>query len=341
MVQKGYYHGLLGSFLACILVLVGYYFKVTESNSSSEVLEAQYHYQTVDGPIQPLPVLIEANQEWVQLGKALFNSKLLSKDNSISCASCHMLDFGGDDGLPVSLGIENQLGDRNAPTVLNAVFNFRQFWDGRSLDLIEQATGPIHNPKEMASHWDQVIEKLENASEFKQAFEALSPDGVTSSNIVQAITRFEETLITPNAPIDKYLLGDSNALTAQQKRGLEKFVNFGCSSCHQGRNIGGNLYQKLGRIDFVPEELLDDLGRYNITHDEADKHVFKVPSLRNIAETAPYFHTGSITSLEDAVNIMAKAQLGMDLSQDDIDDIVALLKSFSGSKINESYAKVN
>lgn len=225
--------------------------------------------------------------------------------------------------------------------MLNATFNFRQFWDGRSSNLVEQAAEPIHNPKEMASHWPDVIEKLKNTPEFNQAFNTISDKGVTASNIAYAISQFEETLITPDAPIDRYLLGDTNALTQQQQRGLKKFIAFGCSSCHQGRNIGGNLYQKLGRVDHVPPELLNDLGRYNFTKDEADKFVFKVPSLRNVAKTAPYFHTGSVESLEEAVNIMAKAQLGMDLSTDDLADLIALLESFSGSLASDIYAKKN
>jgi cytochrome c peroxidase len=176
------------------------------------------------------------------LGKALFNSPLLSKDNTISCASCHMIDFGGDDGFPVSTGINNSQGNRNSPTVLNTTFNFRQFWDGRARTLAEQTVGPIHNPVEMGSSWDEIIPKVSQDSYFNKAFKTLSADGVTPNNIIKAITTYEESLITPNSPIDNYLLGDKEALTAQQVRGLALFKNYGCSTCHQGRNIGGNIY---------------------------------------------------------------------------------------------------
>ncbi len=318
-------------FVVFLATMITYFFSTQPETDSVQILtDTSYNYTSVQGPIQPIPTTVNVNIQWARLGKALFNSTLLSRDNSIACVSCHLINYGGDDGFPVSTGIDNLTGARNSPTVLNATFNFRQFWDGRSKDLAEQVSGPVHNPIEMGSNWPEVIQKLKQEPQFNRVFLELSPDGVTPSNIIKAITIFEETLITPNAPIDRYLLGDTNALTNQQKRGYDKFIQFGCITCHQGRNIGGNLYQKLGRIDSVPPYLLDDLGLYEITKKTNDRYVFKVPSLRNIAETAPYFHNGSVRTLPEAVTIMAKSQLGVTLREEDIDDLVELLKSFSG-----------
>jgi len=290
----------------------------------------EYEFVSVAGPIQPIPTIKSIDADWLKLGKALFNSPLLSKNNTIACASCHLIGQGGDDGFPVSVGINGSVGDRNAPTVLNSVFSFRQFWDGRSSDLAEQAVGPIHNPIEMGSNFEEVIGKLKQVPEFVKTFNALNPAGITEQAIVQAIVTFEESLITPNAPIDRFLLGDKNALTEQQKIGYQKFVSFGCVSCHQGRNIGGNLYQRIGRITEVPEKLLQDTGRFKLTQNEFDRFVFKVPSLRNINQTAPYFHNGSVATLAEAVTIMAKGQLGIDLKKEDIGDLLALFEAFNG-----------
>ncbi len=318
-------------FVVFLATMVTYFFSTQPEPDNIQILtDTSYNYTAVKGPIQPIPTTINVNTQWARLGKALFNSTLLSRDNTIACVSCHLINYGGDDGFPVSTGIDNLTGSRNSPTVLNAAFNFRQFWDGRSKDLAEQVSGPVHNPVEMGSKWPEIVEKLKQEPQFNHVFLELSPDGVTPANIIKAITIFEETLITPNAPIDQYLMGNTNALSEQQKRGYDKFIQFGCVTCHQGRNIGGNLYQKLGRIDTVPSYLLDDLGLYEITKKPNDRYVFKVPSLRNIAETAPYFHNGSVSTLPEAVTIMAKSQLGVTLSEEDISDLVELLKSFSG-----------
>jgi len=168
---------------------------------------------------------------------------------------------------------------------------------------------------------------------FNESFLALDPQGITTENIVKAITIFEESLITPDSPIDRYLLGDNTALSEQQQRGLGHFINNGCATCHQGINIGGNMYQKLGRVDKIPQILVDDLGKYNITKQEQDRNVFKVPSLRNVADTAPYFHNGAIDNLPEAVRIMALSQLGRDLPENEVEDIVALLQAFSSKVI--------
>jgi cytochrome c peroxidase len=290
----------------------------------------EYDFIEVQGPIQPIPQLKSIDKSWRDLGKALFNSTLLSHDNSVSCASCHVINQGGDDGFPMSIGIKGAVSGRNSPTVLNSTFSFRQFWDGRSSDLAQQVVGPIHNPIEMGSNFPEIISKLNQSAEFVSAFKQISSDGITADAIVQAIVTFEESLITPNSAIDQYIQGNEAALSAQQKKGYDKFIGFGCVSCHQGMNIGGNLYQRIGRISHVPAKLLQDKGRFEITKNKNDEFVFKVPSLRNINRTAPYFHNGSVETLEEAVKIMASGQLGIDLSQQDVEDLLALFEAFNG-----------
>jgi cytochrome c peroxidase len=327
--NKKYYISLVCAFLFCAVFSSVFYIFSSDKKEGKVYTKTVYSFENVQGPIQPIPRNLIIDKNWLVLGKALFHSPLLSKDNTISCASCHMIDFGGDDGFPVSTGINNGQGERNSPTVLNATFNFRQFWDGRASSLAEQAIGPIHNPVEMGSTWNEIIVKLSEDDYFTETFNRLSEDGVTAENIIKAITIYEESLITPNSPIDDYLLGDKNALTEQQIRGLSLFNNYGCSTCHQGVNIGGNIYQKLGRINDIPQILTLDKGRFEVTNERIDEYILKVPTLRNIAETAPYFHNGSIDNLPDAVRIMAKSQLGRELSKEEVADIVALLHSFS------------
>lgn len=331
--MQKYYIGSVFTGVVLALASVYLYFQLTlpVQNANFGNIETQYEFIAVDSPIQPIPNVTAVDLTWFQLGKALFHSPLLSSDNSISCASCHLTEYGGDDGFAVSTGVGSKVGSRNSPTVLNAVFNFKQFWDGRSHSLADQVAGPIHNPVEMASNWDEVIGKLEVDADFRYMFSEIGETEITPDAIVKAITIFEEALVTPGAPIDQYLLGDTDALSAQQKRGWKKFQEYGCITCHQGVNIGGNLYQKLGRIDQMPSEFAEDLGLYDVTGNESDRHVFKVPSLRNIAETAPYFHNGSVASLEEAVSIMAEVQLGRQLSLQDKQDLVELLQAFSAS----------
>lgn len=328
-----YYLFLTLGIVACAVVPFSLYYVSSEQSTIQAEQKTVYYYEKVAGPIQPIPRKMEIDTRWVSLGKALFHSPLLSQNNTISCSSCHLIDFGGDDGFPVSTGVNNGKGVRNSPTVLNSSFNFRQFWDGRVGSLGEQIVGPLHNPVEMGSSWPQIIEKLSNDNYFSKTFRSLSQQGVTSENIVKAITIYEESLITPNAPIDRFLLGDNSALTEQQQRGLHLFTNHGCTSCHQGTNIGGNLYQKLGRVNEIPEILTEDLGKYLLTKQEHDRYVFKVPSLRNVADTGPYFHNGAIESLPQAVRIMASSQLGRELPENEVEDIVALLHAFSSKVI--------
>lgn len=327
--DRKYYLSLVCAFVLCALLPSAFFYFSTDTNKNTQRIKTSYSFENVPGPIQPIPRKINIDKNWLVLGKALFHSPLLSKDNTISCASCHLVDFGGDDGFPVSTGINNARGTRNSPTVLNATFNFRQFWDGRANSLAEQIIGPIHNPIEMGASWAEILPKLSQDKYFNEAFDELSSHGVTIDNVINAITTYEESLITPNSPIDNYLLGDHEALTVQQIRGLNLFMDYGCATCHQGRNIGGNIYQKLGRVNNIPDILTLDKGKFMVSNDPADEYVFKVPTLRNIVDTAPYFHNGSVDNLSDAVRIMARTQLGRELTKTEVDDLVALLHAFS------------
>lgn len=225
-----------------------------------------------------------------------------------------------------AVGIDGKVGDINTPTVLNAVFNFRQFWDGRAKTLHDQALGPIENPIEMGSDFKVLVNKLNN-TEYKALFDEIFKDGITRKNIVNSIAEFEKTLITPNSPFDKYLKGDVNAITKEQKEGYELFKNKGCIACHNGVNVGGNLYSKFG---VMQDALSGNFGRYNVTKKEKDKYYFKVPTLRNIEHTAPYFHDGRTYSLHDAVKMMALYQIGRPISDEQINKIVSFLNSLSG-----------
>jgi cytochrome c peroxidase len=234
--------------------------------------------------------------------------------------------LGGDDNLPFSFGANGEEGSRNSPTVYNAIFDFRQFWDGRAKNLQEQAGGPVENPKEMDSSFKELIPKL-NKTPYKKMFQAIYKDGITRRNIEDAIAEYEKTLITPNAPFDKYLRGDKTALSKGAIEGYALFKNKGCISCHQGINIGGNMYNKFG---IFHDAKAKDFGRYNVTHKERDKYYFKVPSLRNVALTAPYFHDGRTTSLREAVELMSEYQLGRKITPQEIDKIVLFLEALNG-----------
>jgi len=278
-------------------------------------------------PIKPIPNEIKADMKKVQLGKKLFSDPLLSKDGTISCSTCHNLQEGGDDGLKFSFGIKGRVGNINSPTVYNTVFNFRQFWDGRAKDLKAQASGPIENPVEMGHSMRGAVEKLKKNQTYLNLFDNIYEDGITQDNLVDAIAEFEKVLITPNSPFDKYLNGDKNAISQDAKDGYELFKAKGCILCHHGVNVGGNSYNKFGLFKDVNSS---NLGRYNITKRIEDRHVFKVPSLRNIELTSPYMHDGRVSELQDAVKIMTKYQLGRYMEKNDIKVIVAFLKSLTG-----------
>jgi len=277
-------------------------------------------------PITPIISISGLNSEKISLAKKLFFDARLSRDNTIACASCHVLAEGGDDNSKFSFGIDEQEGDMNSPTVLNAVNNFRQFWDGRAKNLQEQAAGPIENPIEMGFNFPDLITKLKK-TEYKSQFSKIYAEGITKNSITDAIAEYEKTLTTPNAPFDKYLQGDKSALSQREIAGYELFKSKGCISCHHGVNIGGNLYSKFGVIENAKSKWF---GRYNITKKERDKYYFKVPSLRNIARTAPYFHDGRTSDLKETIAIMAQLQLGRYISKEEIAKIESFLHSLNG-----------
>ena len=286
-------------------------------------------------PIEPLPRSVKVDVRKAKLGRKLFHDTRLSKDDTVSCASCHKLDKWGIDSSRVSTGVGGQTGSRNSPTVFNAVFNFRQFWDGRAATLNEQAAGPVTNPIEMGfASWDEVVGKLSAVPEYQSAFQSIyGATGMTGETIVDAIVEFEKTLITADSPFDQYLRGDHGAISPQQQRGYELFKAYGCTSCHQGRNVGGNMFQKFGVLKDINLRSNGgaDFGRFNVTGNEWDKHVFKVPSLRLAVRTAPYFHDGSVATLREAVQIMIEYQLGREVPARDQEDIIAFLESLVGT----------
>jgi len=286
-------------------------------------------------PVQPLPFSAGLNPEKVALGDKLYHDTLLSGDNTLSCASCHSLKKGGTDQLPVATGIKGQQGPINSPTVYNAMYNLAQFWDGRARDLQSQAEGPVANPGEMGAHWDEVVNKLKKVAEYQDSFKKLYPsEGITKTTVTQAIAVFEESLLTPNSRFDQYLRGNQDVLTAKEKEGYQLFKQ-SCSSCHFGPVLGGQSFEKMGvqqnYFSLRGEDLTQaDNGRFNVTKKESDRHYFKVPVLRNIEVTYPYFHDGSVKSLSEAVRIMGLVQRGKKFNDEEIDKIVSFLKTLTG-----------
>lgn len=293
-------------------------------------------------PYQPLPdIVISENNpltpEKIELGRMLYFDKRLSKSHEFSCNSCHDLKTYGVDNSPVSTGHKNQTGTRNSPTVYNAAGHIAQFWDGRAMDVEEQAKGPVLNPVEMGMPSEaRVVKTLQSMPGYVDAFQKAFPDEpnpITFDNMAKAIGAFERKLITPSR-WDEFLNGKETAITDEEKNGFIKFVEVGCVACHNGPYLGGNAFQKLGLINNWPGN--EDPGRLLATHNELDEDKFKVASLRNVEKTAPYLHDGSITDLETAVKMMAEYQLDQTLSDEDSKAIVSFLKSLTG-KLPEAY----
>ena len=282
--------------------------------------------------IAPLPLSLNLDPRRVALGQKLFEDPQLSHDGTIACATCHPLDLGGTDHLPRSIGIRGTPVARNAPTVFNSGFNFRQFWDGRAATLEEQAGGPLTSPDEMGSSWPEALDRINASAAYSRSFAEIYATHATEDAVRDAIATFERSLVTPNSRFDQYLRGNPAALNSEELDGYHMFRSFGCVSCHQGMNIGGNMYQRIGVMEqYVPvADPDDDRGRFRLTSDPADDHVFKVPSLRNVAVTAPYFHDGSRPNLESAVAAMGYYQLGRRLSGDEIQHLVAFLRTLTG-----------
>lgn len=278
-----------------------------------------------------------ATPEKVELGKMLYFDPRLSASDLISCNTCHNLGTGGVDLQETSTGHAWQKGPRNAPTVLNSVFNIAQFWDGRAKDLAEQAKGPMQATVEMDNTPERVVITLKSMPAYGEHFKKSFPgedDPVTFDNTVKAIEAFESTLLTPDSPFDRYLNGNSRALTQKQKAGLALFMDKGCSGCHNGINVGGGGYFRFGLVGKPADEIRPpgDKGRFAVTKTRGDEYVFKVPTLRNIALTAPYFHSGKVWDLREAVAIMGSVQLGVKLTDEDIDGIREFLGSLTGDQ---------
>jgi cytochrome c peroxidase len=282
----------------------------------------------------PLPEVVEnpdnpITDEKIELGRMLYYDKRLSKNHDVSCESCHPLLAHGSDGQPTSLGHKQQRGERNAPTVYNAGLHLAQFWDGRAADLEEQAKGPILNPVEMALPDEAAaVATIESIPGYVDAFDKAFPgQGVTYDNMAKAIGAFERKLFTPG-PFDAFLGGDAAALDTEALQGLQLFFDAACTTCHTGAALGGAMYQKLGSV--VPYPTKDE-GRFAVTKADADKHVFKVPSLRNIDKTGPYLHDGSVETLEAMVGIMVKHQTAKgSFSEPETKAMLAFLKALTG-----------
>ena len=287
-------------------------------------------------PVRPIDEALPYDEVKAALGFKLYHDKRLSVDNTVSCASCHGLNTAGVDNKQYSEGVEGKLGGVNAPTVYNAVYNFVQFWDGRAATLADQAAGPPVNPVEMASpNFDAIVAKLNKDSKFVREFKKAYPEGLSQATITDAIEQFERTLITPNSRFDKYLRGDKEAVTAEELQGYELFKKYNCATCHVGKNLGGESYELMGlRKHYFAERGLElteeDNGRFKQTGVERDRHRFKVPGLRNVALTWPYYHDGTRSSLKEAVCDMGTYQSGVTLTDEEEDLIVAFLNSLTG-----------
>ncbi len=287
-------------------------------------------------PFKPVPVTAETPQnpitpEKVELGRMLYFDARLSKNHDVACETCHKLSEYGVDNEATSTGHKGQHGTRNAPTVYNAAIHFRQFWDGRSPDVEAQATGPMMNPVEMAMpNEKRIVDTLRSIPQYVDSFKKAFPDAsdpVTLDDAAKAIGAFERKLLTPSR-WDQFLEGDPNALHPDEIAGLRKFVETGCQTCHFGPGMGGGMFQKFGLV--MPWRDTRDLGRFELTKQDSDRMVFKVPSLRNVEKTAPYFHDGSVKTLPEAVKLMGRHQLGKELPDADVNSIVTFLDSLTG-----------
>ncbi|WP_394242286.1 cytochrome-c peroxidase [Vibrio astriarenae] len=285
-----------------------------------------------NSPIQPIFDLDNIDYAKAKIGWTLFKDPNLSSNNQVSCETCHNLQTNGAELIPVSVGVEG-LGERNSLTVFNAVYNYRFFWDGRVNTLEEQLDGPVHNPVEMDSSWEEIKAYVNDSSAYREMFSTAGLD-ISVDNIVGSIVEFENALTTPNAPFDRYLMGDELAINNAAKRGWEAFQAEGCIACHQGANVGGGMVMQFGYFgqDKTGAERSNDLGRFSTTSKPEDRHLFRVASLRNVAETAPYFHDGKTQSLDDAIKIMGRSQLGRELDQETIVDIKSFLMTLTGDR---------
>ncbi len=291
-------------------------------------------------PVRPLPDQVAYDEQKAAMGRLLYHDTRLSADGTVSCATCHGLTTGGVDNLRYSEGIAGQFGGVNAPTVYNAYFNFVQFWDGRAADLAEQAAGPPLNPVEMGDQtFDDIVARLAEDKDFVQAFAQVYPEGLSEATITDAIAEFEKTLVTPNSAFDRYLKGDKEAMTAEQIEGYDLFKEYNCATCHAGVNMGGLSYELMGqRANYFEDRDLTlksgltdgDNGRWAQTGVERDRYRFKTPTLRNVALTWPYYHDGSVSTLDEAVSMMAKYQVGRTMKEGEVSKVVNYLQALTG-----------
>lgn len=280
--------------------------------------------------ITPIPKTLSYSQDQALLGKKLFEDPSISKNGSISCSSCHNLATNGANSTQYSFGVNSKETELNTPTVFNSIFNFAYFYDGRASNLKEQTRMGLLNPHHMDVKIDSLISKLQTTN-YQKEFKDIFKDGLTEENFLNVMVEFQKALITPNSKFDKYLRGDTTLLNSQEKQGYETFKKDGCINCHNGINIGANMYQKMGVFTpFTSDKI--SYGRNNVTKRERDKYVYKVPSLRNISQTAPYLHDGSAKTLSDAVIAMYEYQLGVKKSKKEVSNIVAFLKTLDGEQ---------
>ena len=320
---------LTGTFLACSMAVASQASATTTSDTESDEQQDYRQYFTPLPSLPPIPADNSLTAEKVALGKMLFFEPRLSKSSNISCASCHNPALAWADRLPTAVGHDGQVGERNSPTVLNSGFLGSQFWDGREPDLEGQALGPIQNSIEMAHDLDGALARLSAVDGYSELFQTAFPADeapLSSGNLADAIASFERTLNTPNAPLDRYLLGDEQALTDQQKAGMKDFVDVGCISCHRGANFSDSLFHPIQ----VPGS--DDPGRFAVTNEESDRQAFRTASLRNVALTYPYFHDGSAETLEDVVPIMAEQMLKRELDEATVERLVSFLHALTGEQ---------
>lgn len=320
--------------LVSAFLLAGCQDKQTEIGNGRANAGKQYieSVSVRDEPIKPIQNARVTNQKYVDLGMKLYFDPRLSRSGFISCNSCHNLSMGGTDNLKTSIGHNWSKGPINSPTVLNSSLNLAQFWDGRAADLKEQAAGPIANPGEMAFTHDLAVDMLRSIPGYVQEFEsAFGKREITINEVTLAIAAFEETLVTPNSRFDQWLKGDDNAINATELAGYNLFKSSGCVACHNGEAVGGNSFQKMGVVEpyhaTSPAE-----GRSAVTGNDADRFNFKVPTLRNVELTYPYFHDGEADTLTEAVDIMGRLQLGKKFTDEENAQIVAFLKTLTGDQ---------
>ncbi|MBT8327730.1 MAG: cytochrome-c peroxidase [Bacteroidia bacterium] len=333
------------------LTVVIFLFSCTNNSNSSKTEESSKDFTELDEQARrlfaSLPSIaadsgMNITPEKIALGKMLYFDNRLSKDSTQSCNTCHNLETFGVDNKSFSEGNDGELGERNSPTTLNAAFHIAQFWDGREPDVEAQAGGPILNPVEMAMPSEEAVtSRLSKIEEYKVAFAKAYPEDnspITYDNLKKAIGAFERTLVTPSK-FDDYIAGNNEALTNKEKEGLQRYIKAGCTTCHSGALLGGNMYQKFGLFgdywEYTKSDRIDG-GKYEVTKKESDKYIFKVPSLRNIEKTGPYFHDGSVESLDDAISIMAKLQSNQDLNAQEVNSIKVFLYTLTGEVPKES-----